>query len=123
MANIKQLCLGMKIYAMDHEEAFADKLSDLYPEYVSSLDVFRHPSTKDGPITKKEDIDEFTDYAIFPGLSEASPSDFILIYEKERFFRGGRNVGHVDGSARWLTEEAFQNRMEEQKNRIEKKEK
>ena len=119
MANMKQLCLGMKIYALDHDEVFARKVSDLYPDYLSSLDAFRHPSTENDPITKKEDIDRLTDYAIFPGLTEASPSDFILIYEKEPFSRGGRNAGYVDGHARWMTEEAFQSTMEEQNNRIE----
>jgi hypothetical protein len=121
--NVKQLGLAMRMYTIDNDEVFAEKLSDFYPDYLSGLGIFQHPSTDNEPITKKEDIDRLTDYAIFPGLSEASPSDFILIYEKDPLSRGGRNVGYIDGSARWLTEEAFQDKMEEQKKRIQEEEK
>ena len=116
LSNIKQLCLAQKQYALDYDEIFAEKFSDLYPDYASSPRIFLHPSSKDKRITKKEDIDKLCDYRLFPGLTEADRSDYILIYERDGLNKGeGRNVGYLDGSARWLTEEQFQRDIKAQR--------
>ena len=119
LSNIKQLALGMKQFALDNDEKFPDKLSELYPSYVFSYDVFRHPSSGTAPIKKKEDIDKLADYKIFPKLTEFMPSDSILVYEKAGLSsRGGRNVGFIDGSARWMREEDFEKTINEQKKNL-----
>jgi hypothetical protein len=119
LSNLKQIGLGMKQYALDNNEVFPEKLSVLYPDYMSALSVFKHPSSRNPQISKAEDIDKFADYEIFPGLTEADPSDFIIAYEKEGLSHGeGRHVVYLDGSARWMNEESFEKAIKEQKEKM-----
>ena len=123
MSNVKQLCLGCKQYSMDYDEKLPDKFSVLYPDYVSALSLFQHPSVKhERNITKKEEIDELSDYVIFEGLYKSDPSDSILIYEKQQFFEDGRIVGFLDGHVELMDEQEFQKKLKEQIKRKEKKE-
>lgn len=101
--NLKQLVLAEKMYSADHQDKFSERLSDLYPDYVTSLEVFTCPSAGAPTITRKEDIDSLTSYVLRKGLTEAVPSDEVLIYEKPGNHPGeGGNVAYVDGHVKWL---------------------
>ncbi len=103
MNNLKQLVTAEKMYAADHRGKFTENLSDLYPTYVNSLNVFLCPSAGEAPITAREDIDLLTSYVLRKGLTEASPSDEVLIYEQPGNHRdGGGNAAFVDGHVEWL---------------------
>lgn len=68
-------------WADKHEGRFSERLSDLYPEYVTHLSVFLCPSAAGPEIRRKEDIDSLTNYVLRKGLTTASPPDEVLIYE------------------------------------------
>ncbi len=110
--NLKQLVTGEKVYAMDHDGKFTEKLSDLYPEYVTGLGVFTCPSRGRSEITSKEDIDSQTSYVLRSGLTEKSSADEVLIYEKPGNHRGGGNVAYLDGHVRWLSGSGFEEVIE-----------
>jgi len=102
--NLFCLAIGQKTWAINHEGKFADKLSDLYPDYVNGLDCFTCPSSGDPRITKKEDIDSLTSYVLRKGLTESSPLEEVLIYEKpSNHGEAGGAVVFVDGLRRWVT--------------------
>ena len=114
MSNLKELCLGQLVYSTGHNGKFADNLSDLYPEYLRGFQVFQHPSSQTERITKEEDIDRLADYEIVKGINESDPHDYILVYEKNQFSEGGRNVGFLDGHVEWMSEQEFQKKLKEQ---------
>lgn len=103
MNNLKQLMLGIKTWSPDHDEKFPEKLSDLYPNYTPSLDVFTCPSAGGPKITKKEEIDSKTSYIYRTGLTEAAHSDAVVIYEDPSNHGGeGGYIAFADGHVEWL---------------------
>jgi prepilin-type processing-associated H-X9-DG protein len=113
MNNLKQLVTAEKVYAPDHDNKYSERLSDLYPDYVSSFNVFLCPSHRGRSITTKEDIDEQTSYILRKGLTDASPADEVMIYEESWNHRGdGGNAAFVDGHVRWLTDVEIKRVME-----------
>jgi prepilin-type processing-associated H-X9-DG protein len=107
--NLKQIVTAQHLYANDYDGKFTDKLSDLYPHYVTSLRVFTCPSATEAEITEKEDIDSLASYVLRKGLTRDSAADQILLYEKiENHRRRGGNVAYVDGHVRWLDVEELE---------------
>ncbi len=105
MSNLKQIVLSCKMYAMDYNEQFPPSLENLYPDYAPSLEVFVCPSTGD-KVTSKEEINTQGSYLYVSGLSEASDSAAVLIYDREgNHGDDGRNVAFVDGHVDWVSEE------------------
>jgi prepilin-type processing-associated H-X9-DG protein len=101
------------MYAADYDGKYTEKLSDLYPDYVTSLDVFTCPSAGGPPITRKEDIDSLTSYVLRKGLTEASPPDEVLIYESLENHRGdGGNAAFIDGHVKWMSASTLQRIIE-----------
>lgn len=108
MSNLKQVGLGCVMWAVDHDEQYPSSLKDLYPDYVGdSLNVFVCPSTAD-EVTGAEEIDEKGSYIYVSGLSESSPVDTVVAYDREENHGGeGRNVLFVDGHVEWVREGEF----------------
>ncbi len=107
--NLKQIVTAQHLYANDYDGKFAEKLSDLYPGYVTSLGVFTCPSARGPEIMRKEDIDSLASYVLRKGLTKDSPADEVLIYEKLENHRGkGANAAFVDGHVRWLDAEELE---------------
>ena len=118
-SNVKQICLAAKIYSMENKEKFPDKLSQLYPTYLDSLEVLKSPGATS--MITKDNIDSASNYILVKGLSEEMPSDSILVYEKKPL-RGNRvNVGFVDGSASTMTVEELNRMLEKQRLNRERK--
>ncbi len=106
VSNLKQLILAAIMWADDHDGEFPEKLSDLYPNYVDNVKLFTCPSAGGPKITKKEEIDSRTSYIYVTGLTEASLSDAVVIYEDPSNHRGeGGNVAFADGHVEWLSAE------------------
>ncbi|MCK4400959.1 DUF1559 domain-containing protein [bacterium] len=100
ISNLKQIGLGLHMYAQDNEEKFPNTLSALYPKYISTLDIFKCPAQKE-KIKTKADIDTKAGYKYISGLSEDSPSSAVVAHTKKGYFKRGRNVLYVDGHVEW----------------------
>jgi len=113
--HLKFVAMGLKRYAEEHEGRYPDRLSALYPEYISELEVLicpkvqgKHhgeggvppPFTSDDPTPAE--IDALCSYAYVPGLSPSGDKDTIIAYEKQDNHSGmGRSLLYLDGRAVW----------------------
>ena len=102
--HLKQLGLGCKMHASEHNGRFPDSLQALYPEYNPSQDDFRCPGATRPPATAA-DTATLSDYEMIPGLTEKSPANTVLIREKStaNHTPAGRNVLYVDGHVEFIT--------------------
>ena len=107
LSNVKQIALGMMMFAQDHEgrlpEAYRWK-EQLAP-YVNSVQIYACPS---------DPSDAGTSYAMNPRFSGADTKDFdnpaelIVIHEVDKLghpdprHNEGMNCGFMDGHAKWL---------------------
>ncbi len=112
--NIKQILLGCYLYANDHKGNFPDKLSDLYPNYVSDLKVFQCPA-KRKKIRTKNEIDAKTAYILIKGITKKDRFDRVAIYEPIENHGDGCNVGFVDGHVKWVEEKGLEKLLSESK--------
>ncbi|NQT84178.1 DUF1559 domain-containing protein [bacterium] len=122
LSNLRNLALACIMYANDHDDVLPSRLSELYPSYVSGLDVFVCPVHKGKEISEErgevffadavsshEDhghaagpaIDAESDYRLeIPGAKLGEIKDVastIMILEKEPNHQGGRNAAYADG--------------------------
>ena len=146
LSNLKQIMLGIKTYTPDYNEWYPTSkdptqavtagshyrdLGILYPNYVSSLDVFTCPSSGDKmPRDRTDDTDDSkpflqaeanqTSYAYgYNGLSgtnkawtEAAPSETRVIADRHATTAlqadsnhklDGRNAAFADGHVKWIS--------------------
>ena len=107
MSNLSQLGKAMKMYAMDHGDAFPTSFVSL-TNYMDNpkLYVCPYSGTKLGPI---ETADQWADYILVTNLTERSPSELVHAYCKPGNHRDnkGINVLFVDGSVQWFRESDF----------------
>jgi prepilin-type processing-associated H-X9-DG protein len=96
LKNLQELAGAEATWSMEHDGKFSNRLSDLYPKYVSNLELFSCPSPDGEDITRKEDIDSKTSYILRKGLTRASPPTEVLIYERHASHEGGHNVAFLD---------------------------
>ncbi len=102
--HLKQLGLGCKMYANEHNSRFPDTLEALYPEYCLDQDNYRCPGATRPPATSA-DAAKLSDYELVPGLTEKSPGkSTVLIREKAtaNHTPAGRNVLYVDGHVEFI---------------------
>lgn len=113
--NLKILVLGQNSYAGDHSGEYSEKLSDLYPKYVTRLEIFTCPSAGGPKISSKEEIDSKTGYVLLKGLTDSSPVEEVLMYERpENHRQDGGNVAYVDGQVEWLSRAELERVIEQQ---------
>ena len=86
LSQAKQIAIGCKIYASDHDGAFPKTLEELVPEILPSPDIFICPLSPPG---------ETMGYIYFGG-KETDPADNVLLASKFADRRGKRIVVHVD---------------------------
>jgi prepilin-type processing-associated H-X9-DG protein len=101
-SNLKNIGLGMMMYAQDNDNQFPAKLSQLYPEYLTDLDLFMCPSSGK-TITSADQIDTKTPYVLVPGVPLGSGGAVVLAYERRGMHEGGTNVLFADGHVEWVS--------------------
>jgi hypothetical protein len=120
--NLKMLAIGLKEYAEDNEEQFPDRLSELYPEYIVTLEVFvcpelglQHKKQRGVPHPfdanpSPEAIDSLGSYILVPGLTTGDSADTVIVYEKADHHLGmGRSLLYLDGRGAWEPPENWRN--------------
>lgn len=109
MAHLREIGTACNVYAAGHDGRYPERLSELYPDYVSDLDVFVCPATG-AKIGSPQEIDSKTSYEYRgAGLREWGPSQ-VLACDKPRnhplprdiiyLFADG-SVGSEYGSGHW----------------------
>lgn len=112
--NLQALANQLYLYAQDHEGHFPDKISALYPEYVTDLQMFICPEIREkykrergvrhpfSPDPTPEEIDSLSSYAVVPGLSTSDDMDSALAYEKKDNHSNVRRIRvNVAGIGAW----------------------
>ena len=95
--NIRLLSLALHMYAADHNDEFVPNLGVLYPDYIKEEKIFDCPASNSIRTAEK------CDYEYVAGLSEASPSTAVIIYDRDGNHDSlGRNVVRVNGSVEWV---------------------
>lgn len=88
LSQAKQIAIGCRLYAEDHDGAFPKTLEELVPEILPSRDIFICPLSPPG---------ETMGYIYFGG-KESDPAENVLLVSKSADRRGKRIVVHVDMS-------------------------
>jgi len=103
--NLKQLITAIRTWSPDYDGKYPESLSELYPNYTT-LYVFSCPSASGPKVASKGDIDSKTTYIYRTGLTEASPSDTVVIYENPSNHGGeGGHIAFADGHVKWFSAE------------------
>jgi len=109
--NVKEIILGLKIYASDHGEEYPPSLQDISP-YLPSIEgnslsnsstVFVCPSS-DADTGSMESTNVHSAYLYVSGLTEGDPANTAVVVENPENHRGeGGNVGFIDGAVKWCS--------------------
>lgn len=106
MAKLRRVAAACILYAQDHGGSYPQKMADLYPEYIWSVEAFACPSavfqellTGRNRIATGRAV-----YLLVPDLKPDAPSDRILAYDASALNHGGlgRNVAYVNGHVAWV---------------------
>lgn len=98
--NLKQIGLGCKMFAMEHNNEMPKSFNDLYPEYISDTSVFICPSSTD-EVGDLNDVASWTSYEfVYSGLDE-NDKDTVTVQERNEnaHIPFGRNYLFGDGHA------------------------
>ncbi len=95
--NLREIGLGLYIYAKEHEGAFPPALKALYDEqYLADERVM------DCPATRSTGTPASPDYMYVPGLTVKDPSLLALAGDNtDSHGHNGRNVLYVNGAVGW----------------------
>jgi hypothetical protein len=97
---------GARLYARDHEGAFAPDLETLADEAYLSILYLRHPSSAPGPA--------FTDFSYVSGLRKDDPNDWIVVYSDPAFhWNEGAHIARLDGTVQFVKEPQFTKEIEQ----------
>jgi len=119
MANVSQISKALKMYSMDHNEAFPNRLKTSMKEYANNPALFVCPSDSARYITNalgSIDGAKNCSYHLVPNLTESMESSRVQLMDKNGSnvvafgvagfgwnHRGeGGNLGFIDGSAAWV---------------------
>ena len=127
LSNMKQLCLGMLMYAQDWDEVLPGETwaKDIYP-YIKNEQVFVCPSRPDLPVgyamneklllAKLAEIPRVGETALIfeSNVGGENPVGGADDVPEEGVHNGGINVGFVDGHCKWMTVEAARDLLEQE---------
>ncbi|MEW6355628.1 MAG: DUF3352 domain-containing protein [Planctomycetota bacterium] len=119
MSDLRQIGLGIAMYANDFNDQFPPDLKTLHPKYVSTRDVFRCP-IDNAPRKEQwgdQEVEISYDYIFIPvGLAAVEqPSGTIIAFDSAPRHENKRTALFVDGHVELLTEQIFQERIAAQK--------
>jgi len=104
MNNLRQIGLGLFMYADDHDDKLPSdlKVSTIGKYLGSNPRIFKCPATRSE-----------TPY-VYRGatLTVGDTPWMITVYDKKGNHQDGRNVAFLDGHAQWVTEERFRKLVE-----------
>ena len=100
--NLHDIGLGLIMCAQDNDGKFPDKLSVLYPDYISEVEKFFYPEEKKETMTP-ENIDSFGYFECVSGLTLDDDPDTVLACERPGNL--WRNEVYVDGHLKACSEE------------------
>ena len=101
-SSLKQIGLGLKMYAGDHGEEFPADLLSIRKYLAGNPRLFVCPVT-DSDAGDFEHVDLWTDYRYVHGLTEATEPDRPLAYCRPQNHDGeGGNILFVDGHVEWF---------------------
>ena len=96
MNNARSISLALHMYAADHNEAFPENLTGLYPVYIKNEKIF------DCPASSVRGTKESPGYEYIAGLAESSNGAEVILYDKDgNHGKLGRNIVRVSGSVEW----------------------
>lgn len=101
MSNLRQVGMGLQIYAADHKEEFPARLRDLVPKYVTIERVLRCP------VSGQE-------YIYFSGLKATDPPGYIIAAEEPGAHGRYVNVLFIGGTVARLTASSLDRRLDRQ---------
>ena len=95
--NLRQISLGLHMFAVDNKGAFPQSLRVLYPKYVKDEKAFDCPSSKSIGTPDKPD------YEYIAGLTERSPKETAVVYDPSSNHNSrGSNFVRVGGVVEWV---------------------
>jgi type II secretory pathway pseudopilin PulG len=97
--NLREINLGLQLYASDHGGNFAPNLGALYPAYVKNRKAF------DCPAGKRTGTPEDPDYGYTAGLTESSGMGEAVAYDIDgNHGKARKNILRMDGSVEWVAD-------------------
>jgi len=107
LSSMKQVALGLRLFAEDHDGAFPKKLDDLVPDYFSRLDLFFTPAM---------DGDPPLPIIYHAGYSTRDSDETIVLASPFEAFGGRKRVVACrDGSAMIIAESRYEELIQKQK--------
>jgi prepilin-type processing-associated H-X9-DG protein len=101
-SNLRQIGLALSMYAMDNNEKFPPKLTDLYPNQVADKMIFHCRSVPGMGMS----------YTYLTGLNVSAPSNAVVAFDKISNHNGlGRNVLFLDAHVAWYDEFRFRQEL------------
>jgi prepilin-type processing-associated H-X9-DG protein len=110
-SNLRQIGLGIHIWADDNDENFPPNLAALFPNYIDNKKVFVCP------LYSKHAADGF-DYAYVAGLRAADPGAYIMAFETLPNRNGLVNALYVDAHVQLLGLEELRKQLAEQAKKL-----
>lgn len=102
LSNVKQVSLGMMLYASDYDDYFpaADstaKAKDQVMPYLKNQEIFMSKNPAGGRILYNTSLSHVASTSI------ERPDQTLLVWDEMPWPDGGRNVGFTDGHAKYLS--------------------
>jgi hypothetical protein len=113
MMNLRQIGMGVQLWAADNKEGFPKSLNDLVPEFLADKKIFVNPRFA------KHAADGI-DYAYVAGMRSADPGSSVLTYEPIPDKNGNRIVGFCDAHVEKVGQKRFEKLLTAQRARLKK---
>lgn len=113
--NLHFMANALHRYAADHEGKFPERFSQLYPEYLTTVEVLvcpevarRETGRADAGKLTADALDALCSYELAPGRRIDDPAETLLAWERGDYHGGrGHSVLYVDGRGGWDPPEAW----------------
>tara|TARA_B100000315_G_C14434395_1_gene521698 strand:+ start:380 stop:817 length:438 start_codon:yes stop_codon:yes gene_type:complete len=95
--NLQKIGMGLRLYAIEHGEKFPTGFEELMQGgYLESERSFDCPGLAHTGTAKEPDYHYVTGYEV------SSPSESMLVFDKDENHTGGKHVLYVNSDIKWL---------------------